>query len=411
MRSLRDRLLQLGLDAQDDEDTRLRKFLVLVAALTVMPLSIVWGAIYWVAGATSAALIPWVYAGISIASLIAFGLTRSYRWFAATQFAPYMTLPFLLMWTLGGFVTGSAVAIWAILGPLAVLLLGHRRLATVLAIIYALLLVSMAIVPTPAAVALPGWLQHVFFVLNLTAVPFVAWLLVRSFAGGREGSLDAVRKTIRRYLSPDVVAALNSDPRRTDLGGDVLEVSAVFADLGGYSTYAETRSPSEVVDMLNRCFALALPAILEQGGTPTQLAGDAVMAVFGAPRADPDHALRACRAAVAILERTEPSSAGPLPSPRFHIGINSGPALVGNIGSEDYRNFTAIGDAINLASRLQGIAGPGQVVIGPDTAHAVQGTFDLEPLGPVRVKGRREPVAAFQIRLGDEIRHGRRSAG
>ena len=139
--------------------------------------------------------------------------------------------------------------------------------------------------------------------------------------------------------------------------------------------------------MLNEYFAIALPAILEFGGVPVQLAGDAVMAVFGAPKPQPDHAARACSAALAILERTEPLATGPQAGPRFHIGVNSGPALVGNIGSEEYRNFTAIGDTTNLAARLQDVAQPGDVVIGPTTAADLDGRFELSSLGPVHRQG------------------------
>lgn len=112
------------------------------------------------------------------------------------------------------------------------------------------------------------------------------------------------------------------------------DVTLLFADLGGYSTYAEGRAPPDVVALLNRYFAAALPAILEEGGTPVHLPGDAVFAILGAPTPRPDHAARACRAAQAILERT-------------------GPALVGNIGSDEYRNFTAIGDTTNVAARCR----------------------------------------------------------
>ena len=129
---------------------------------------------------------------------------------------------------------------------------------------------------------------------------------------------------------------------------------------------------------------------------PVQLAGDAVMAVFGAPKPEADHAARACRAALAILERTEPLATGPRAGPRFHIGINSGPALVGNIGSEDYQNFTAIGDTTNLAARLQDIAKPGEVVIGPMTAAGLDGRFELSPLARSRSR-----VASSRPRCSD----------
>lgn len=400
MSTLLGRLLGLGVEAGDDADTRLRKFLLVAAVLTILPLTVLWGAIYWLAGAPEAALIPWLYAAISAISLAAFAMDHRYGWLAVSQFAAYCTFPFWLMWVLGGFVSGSAVALWAGLGPIAALLLGHRRLALALAIEYALLMLVVAVVPSPPGPGFPASLRDALFVLNLTMVPLVAWLLVRLFAGGREDALTAVRGIVQHYLSADLAAALEADPQRTELGGEIAEISVLFADLGGYSTYAEHRSPGEVVRMLNEYFAIAVPAILEAGGTPTQLPGDAVMAVFGAPQPHGDHAARACRAARAILERTAPLASGPMAGPRFHIGVNSGPALIGNIGSEEFRNFTAIGDTINVASRLQGLAKPGEVVIGSVTARALGESTQLTPLGPVPVKGRATPVEAFLIRAG-----------
>ncbi len=302
------------------------------------------------------------------------------------------------MWTLGGFVAGSAVAIWAGLAPITAILLGHRRAGLALAGVYAGLMAASAVVPTPPPAALPAWLGTGLFVLNLTLVPLVTLMLVRLFMGEREGTLASVRRIVRHYFSPDLSAMLLAEPQRTELGGEIAVVTVLFADLGSYSTYAETWAPTEVVAMLNEYFGAALPAILEQGGLPTQLAGDAVMAVFGAPKPMPDHASRACTAALAILEATAPLATGPRPGPRFHIGVNSGPALVGNIGSDDYRNFTAIGDTTNLAARLQDLAKPGEVVIGPLTAAQLDGRFALSPLGSVTVKGRAEPTEAFALR-------------
>jgi class 3 adenylate cyclase len=392
------RLLTVGADAHDDEDTRLRKFLLLVAALAITPLAVVWGALYWIVGATGAAAIPWLYVLVSLTTIISFRISRSYRWFAIGQFGPYMILPFVLMWTLGGFVPGSAVAVWASFGPIAAVLLGHRRAALLLAAAYAFMVVASAIAPAPLSPALPAWLGQSLFVLNLVGVPAVTLLLVWLFAGGREGALDTLRRMVGRYFSQDLAEILLSDPRRAELGGEVADVTVLFADLGSYSTYAEKRAPSEVVAMLNEYFGVALPAIVELGGAPVQLAGDAVMAVFGAPKPQADHAVRACRAALEIIERTEALATGPRQGPRFHIGVNSGPALVGNIGSEQYRNFTAIGDTVNLAARLQGVAKPGEVVIGPTSAAKLDGTFELASLGLVNVKGRVQPTEVFALR-------------
>lgn len=391
------RVLSLGVRPGDDDDTRLRKLLLLAAALAVTPLSVVWGAMYWVAGAHLAALIPWAYVVTSLTALGIYALSGSYRSLALGQFVPYTTLPFLLMWALGGFEEGSAVAIWGTLAPILALLLGHRRAAAGLTVLYIALVAASLGIRNSQPELLASWVRNALFGLNLIAAPLLAIMLVRLFAGGREGTLRQVRGLVRRYLAPDLADVMLTDPARAELGGEIAQVTVLFADLGGYSTYAEHRSPEAVVQLLNRYFAVALPAILAEGGMPTQLPGDAVMAVFGAPHPQTDHARRACRAAQRILRETEPIAVGPPPGPRFHIGLNSGPALIGNIGSEEYRNFTAIGDTTNLASRLQGLARPGQIAVGPTTAALLDDGVPLTRLGSVTVKGRSGRVDAFSI--------------
>jgi class 3 adenylate cyclase len=122
------------------------------------------------------------------------------------------------------------------------------------------------------------------------------------------------------------------------------------------------------------------------------------MALFNAPTRQPDHAVRAARAGLRLHEVVAAVTAQRPDWPRFGVGINTGPALVGNIGAEQMRNFTAIGDTTNLAARLQGLAEPGQVVVGPGTAAQLGEAAVVEAREPVRVKGKREPVPAFLLR-------------
>ena len=196
----------------------------------------------------------------------------------------------------------------------------------------------------------------------------------------------------RQYMSPDVATALIADPRQAALGGAVVEVTAVFADLRGFTTFSEASTPEQIVAMLNRYFEVATAEILAAGGTIVQFVGDALMALFNAPVRQPDHALRA--AAAALRMQAGIDAVGEPDWPRFRVGINTGPALVGNIGSTELRNFNAMGDAVNVAARLETTALPGQVVIGESTrALLPQGTV-TEPLGELAVKGRRTPVVA-----------------
>jgi class 3 adenylate cyclase len=201
----------------------------------------------------------------------------------------------------------------------------------------------------------------------------------------------------RQYMSPDVAAALLADPDQAALGGSVVEVTALFADLRGFTTFSEGVEPAEIVRMLNRYHGAAVPCILDNGGTIVQFVGDALLALFNAPARQPDHARRAVNAALAMQRVVEQIAAGEPGWPRLRVGANTGPALVGNIGSETLRGFNAMGDAVNVAARLQTLAEPGQVVIGEATLLALGPSATVESLGELTVKGRQQPVKAYVV--------------
>ena len=202
----------------------------------------------------------------------------------------------------------------------------------------------------------------------------------------------------RQYMSPDVATALLADPTQAALGGDVAEVTVLFADLRGFTPFSENTTPERVVGMLNQYFGRAVPVLLANGGTVVQFVGDAVMALFNAPARQPDHALRAARAALGMQAAIEAVAEREPDWPRFRVGVNTGPALIGNIGSDEFRNFTAIGDTVNLAARLeQEVAEAGQVVIGPATREAVKHLAIARPLDPIEVKGKRDPIACWVL--------------
>ena len=212
--------------------------------------------------------------------------------------------------------------------------------------------------------------------------------------------LDTLFKS---YLSPDVVDTLKADPSRADLGGSMVEVTAMFADLRGFTSFSESSDPVEVMRLLNRYFGVAVPVVLRNGGTVVQFVGDAMLAVFDAPSPKPDHQYRAVRSALE-MQGAIASIAGEEPgAPRFRIGVNTGVALVGNIGSAELRSFNLVGDAVNVASRLETSADPGTVVIGESTYRAIEGRAEVVSLGPLELKGRDTPVNAYRLeRLRDD---------
>jgi class 3 adenylate cyclase len=201
----------------------------------------------------------------------------------------------------------------------------------------------------------------------------------------------------RSYMSPDVATSLLADPEQARLGGAVVDITVLMADLRGFTPFSERSTPDQVMAMLNTHFATFVPIVLDEGGTITTFVGDALMAIFNAPVRQPDHALRAARAALRAQEATGAVAAQHEGWPRFRVGINTGPALVGNIGAERMRNFTAIGDTVNVGARLEGQAGVGEVVISAATRALLGDAAVVESLGGLALKGKAAPAEAFRL--------------
>jgi class 3 adenylate cyclase len=276
----------------------------------------------------------------------------------------------------------------------------HPFVASVpLAIVYGVLFVLVAI-----EVNLGGQLPLQLFILAsaLGGGCAGAYLLERSsrtaFAQGTLATAlhERVDQLLRQYVSPEVASTLIEDPRRSALGGEELEITVLFADLRGYTSFSERTAPAQVVAMLNDAFGVAVPIVLAEGGTVVQFMGDAMMAIFNAPHPQPDHALRAARAALALQRAIADLHTG-TDSPGFRVGINSGPALVGNIGAAQMRNYSAIGDTTNLAARLQTFATEGSVVIGAMTFALIGDCATVRPLGHPELKGKSQPVEVYEL--------------
>lgn len=200
----------------------------------------------------------------------------------------------------------------------------------------------------------------------------------------------------RSYMSPQVATTLLADPTQAGLGGEIHEVSVLMADLRGYTPFAERVGPEQVMRMLNTYYGAIVPEILAEGGTVVQFVGDAVMAIFNAPVRQPDHAVRAARAGLALQRATAAVRADP-EWPMFRVGVNTGPAIVGNVGARQMRNFTALGDTTNLAARLEGLAEPGTVVVGPLTRERLGERAVVECLGDFDIKGKTLPVTVYRL--------------
>jgi class 3 adenylate cyclase len=175
------------------------------------------------------------------------------------------------------------------------------------------------------------------------------------------------------------------------------DMSILFADLKGFTSFSEAHEPAEVTAMLNAYFTVAIPAVVKRhGGTIDRIIGDALMATFNRLGDQPDHAVRAARAGLDLQAETGRIAEAHPGWPRFRVGINSGQVLVSVLGSEGGRTATVIGDAVNVASRIEGQAPVGGVAVTADTLALLPGAA-TEPLGPLELKGKDVPIEAFVL--------------
>jgi len=216
-----------------------------------------------------------------------------------------------------------------------------------------------------------------------------------------EADRERIRQTFGRVVAPRVRDRLLNEAalHGTRLAGARQVVTTLFADVRGFTTLSEQLPPEDLFALLNEHLNLAAQAVLEYEGTIDKFMGDAVMALFNVPDPQSDHALRAVRAALDMQRRLAAHRREQHPATDIHFGvaITTGEAIVGNVGTAELFNYTAIGDVVNLAKRLQENAAPGQILLSAAAYAAVVGDIEARPLNPVQVKGRTALEQVYEV--------------
>ncbi len=204
---------------------------------------------------------------------------------------------------------------------------------------------------------------------------------------------ERLRGALRRYLGDNVAEMVDARPSFVDVGGRTQTVSVLHADVRGYTTMAEEMAPDRVVSLLLRYHGAAAKAIESKGGTIDRFAGDAILALWNAPSEQPAHVRLALEGALAMRDaaREVGSELG------YGIGVHTGDAMVGNLGSDQYQNFTAIGDTVNVAARLQAQAKAGEVICSAAVLSAAGDGVTAASLGALELKGRKTKVEAYRV--------------
>lgn len=240
--------------------------------------------------------------------------------------------------------------------------------------------------------------------IGLTYLGSEAW---RNLVVERKGR--QLKKAFSNYVSPDLVKEIERNPDKLVLGGEQRELSILFSDIRGFTTVSERLTPPELVKLLNEYLSPMTRIVLEERGTLDKFIGDAVMAIFNAPLDVPEHAVHACRTAVRMLEELQRLNKG-FSARGMHtldigVGINTGPAVVGNMGADIRFDYTAIGDAVNLASRLEGLNKyyGSHILVSEDTYRLIpHGLFTFREVDRVKVKGKQVPIVMYELMVSKQ---------
>ena len=255
-----------------------------------------------------------------------------------------------------------------------------------------------------------GRVLNLFYPVLILILAYIAALAVRYLTEVRERR--RVTRTFTRYVASDVVEELLASPDDVleQLKGVTRPLSVLFSDLRGFTQASDGAEPEQVVAALNVYLDAMVRAVIDEGGTIDKFMGDCVMAFWNAPREDADHAAKAVRAAVKMLDNidramAEREEARGLRVKGCGVGVATGEAVVGNIGSVERLDYTVVGDTVNTSSRLCGVADAGQIVVTEETARIVGEGFRLAELPPLSVKGKAQPLKVFQVlREGQEAK-------
>jgi len=242
-----------------------------------------------------------------------------------------------------------------------------------------------------------GYILNIFYPLISLPIMYVTAVISRVFAAqaDRREINQLFGRYVSRQVASEILSLANAD--QLNLGGTRREVTVMFADMRGFTALSERLGPEEVVATLNKYLSVLIERVLANEGMINKFAGDNIVAVWNAPQDQPDHALLAVKAAIGGQQAMESMPQDESrPKVHFGIGINTGPAVAGNVGSEGRSEYTVIGDSVNLASRLCSNAPGAQIWIGPNTYEQVKDSVEVEALEPQQFKGKAEPIPVYR---------------
>ena len=393
VRTWLDRAARIGADPADDDDLRERKSLLVVISVLILPISLVWGAIYIALGAW-AGLVAWLYFAISVVAIATFSRTRNTESFLRVELLDSLLAPTIAMAFVGGFTGSGAVGLWGIVAPLGALVFnGARSGVRWFAAFVAVFLVSGIVGQVAGSgPAFPAWFAPTMIALNVTVASAIVFELLVQFVRQREEALAALRveqdraETLLLNILPRSIADKLKASTAT-IADQYAAASILFADVVDFTPLSDRLQPAEVVGILDHLFThfdlLADRYAVEKIKT----IGDCYMVAAGVPTAREDHAQVMALMAIDMRDAMRSSDAVGHLGLEIRIGINSGPVVAGVIGRKRFL-YDLWGDAVNMASRMESHGTPGHIQVTHATYELLRDEFELEPRGTIPIKGK-----------------------
>jgi adenylate cyclase len=388
-----DRAARIGADPHDSDEARLRKALLVLVCVLILPIALVWGAIYLALGAW-AGLVAWLYALVSIVAIAIFSRTRDADWLLRVELVNILLAPTVSMAFVGGFVSSGAVGLWGILAPLGALIFDGSRAGVRWFLAFAAVFVASGIVGDVAGLGptFPPWFAPAMIALNVTVVGAAVYMLLVQFVRQREEAIaelrveqDKAESLLLNILPRPIAEKLMTDT--TTIADQFQAASILFADIVDFTPLSDRLQPAEVVGILDHLFTHFDELAERYDVEKIKTIGDCYMVAAGVPTPRPDHARAMALMALEMREamRSE-DSVGHLEL-QLRIGINSGPVVAGVIGRKRFL-YDLWGDAVNMASRMESHGTPGQIQVTRATYELLKDEFDLEKRGTVAIKGK-----------------------
>lgn len=384
-------------DEDDPDEIHLRKTTSMLAAILVAPAAIIWGLVYVVADESVAAIVPLLYTPVTALNIAVYKVGRKYRLFEFIQRITNLLLPLFLMIALGGFVSSSAVVIWALVTPMGAIVNSTKRMSLFWFGLFLGVVIFSGLIDGSLDHTnnVPEWARVTLFAGNILGPSSIAFFLLAYFVKQNDiayGLLNFERNRSETLLSnvlPSSIAARLKDGTE-NVADRFDDVSVLFADMVGSTVLASSLSPEQMVGLLNEIFSEFDEITVRHGVEKISTSGDNYVVAAGVPEKRSDHAVALVRVALEMRDflnehREEfPEGCRDL---TMRFGINTGPAVAGVVGQRNF-HYDIWGDAVNTASRMESTGEPGRIQVSEATYALVKDEFECEARGEVDVKGK-----------------------